>query len=132
MLVILTFVSLCVFGTLVWLLTRSPITPQPGITAHPIIRLFRMMLGWICIVAGLILFPLPLPLGIPLMLVGTLLIGRRHPILRRSGVYAKLLLRRWAALRVPLIGPAGRQLLRAQRQISCQLRRYRWRRMRQE
>lgn len=102
---------------------------QPRITSRTFLKTLRSILGWICIILGIFLFWLPVPLGIPFILIGTLLIGRRNRFLRRVSVSVKLLLRRWAALRVPVIGPIGRRLLRAQRHISSQLRRYHWWRM---
>jgi hypothetical protein len=55
----------------------------------------RQVIGWGCIVIGLLLFILPGP-GIPLLIIGVMLVGRRHPLIRRISVGVKLCLRGWA------------------------------------
>jgi hypothetical protein len=90
-----------------------------------VIRFLRTTLGWMCIVAGLILLPLPIPLGIVLLVIGTLLVGTRTRILRVAFVSIKLFLRRWARSKIPLVGSIGQKLLRVQRQLSNQFRKQR-------
>jgi hypothetical protein len=92
--------------------------------AWPVIR---QVLGWLCIFLGLLGLLLPLLQGIPLLVIGITLVGRRHPLIRWASVRLKLGLRRWAALPTPLIGPLGRLALRVQRETSRQLRHlHRW------
>lgn len=86
----------------------------------------RQVLGWICIFLGLLGLLLPLLQGIPLLVLGITLVGRRHPLIRWAGVRLKLGLRRWAALQTPLIGPLGRLALRIQQETSRQRRRLHW------
>ncbi|HEX5688894.1 MAG TPA: hypothetical protein VFX76_02780 [Roseiflexaceae bacterium] len=87
---------------------------------------FRQTLGWLFILLGLIGLVLPLLQGVVFLVIGIALVGRRHPLIRRTGVLFKLFLRRWAALETPLIGRLGRLALRGQQEISRQRRRMHW------
>jgi hypothetical protein len=84
----------------------------------------RLVFGWLSIVAGLILFPLPLPLGLPLLILGIVLVGPRDPVLRWARVRLKILIRYCATLSHPILGPVGRFFLNVQRKISRQWRKY--------
>ncbi len=84
----------------------------------------RQGMGWVCLVLGLLIFPLPIPLGLPLIVLSIVLIGRRNPIIRWLRVHFKLLLRRWAALQTPIIGPVGRMALHIQKEFSRKVRAY--------
>jgi hypothetical protein len=90
---------------------------------HTLLQGARLWLGWFCIILGLILLPLPIPLGLILLVIGTMLVGPRTRIVRLAIVRIKLLLRRWARLRLPLIANPGKRLLRWQRHFSVQYRR---------
>jgi hypothetical protein len=93
---------------------------------HPdsrITTMLRGVLGWPLIVIGLLTFPLPIPVGLPLLVVGTLLIGPRSRPIRLATISLRQGLRRWARLRTPLIGPLGRWLLQKQRRASAEYRR---------
>jgi hypothetical protein len=46
---------------------------------HPV----RKLLGALLIVAGLILMPVPILPGIPLVLAGVALVGTDHPVIRK-------------------------------------------------
>jgi hypothetical protein len=84
---------------------------------------FRQVLGWLCILLGLIGLVLPVLQGVIFLVIGIALVGRRHPLIRYVSVYFKLFLRRWAALQTPVIGPLGRVALRGQQELSRQRRR---------
>jgi hypothetical protein len=84
----------------------------------------RQMLGWCLIIIGIPITLLPTPFGIVLVVFGIALVGRRSPILRRASIVIKRLLRRWAALNIPVIGQTGRIALHIQQDISRQLRRF--------
>lgn len=88
-----------------------------------LLRGTRLWLGWFCIILGLILLPLPIPLGLILLVIGTMLIGPRTRIVRLAIVHIKLLLRRWARLKPSFIASPGKRLLRWQRSFSVQYRR---------
>lgn len=81
----------------------------------------RQVIGWGCIVIGLLLLILPGP-GIALLIIGLMLVGRRHPLIRRISVGVKLTLRTWA--RQPgvrgWIGKRGKRLAHV---LSGELRR---------
>ena len=91
--------------------------------AWPVIR---QILGWIFILLGLLGLLLPVLQGVIFLVIGIALVGRRNVLIRRTTVLFKLLLRRWALLPTPLIGPLGRFALRAQQEISRQRRRLHW------
>lgn len=86
----------------------------------------RPILGWSFIAIGLLGVLLPVIPGMPLLFPGIALVGRRTRLIRWSAVQIKRALRRWAPLRLPLIGPVGMWALRAQHQISRQRRRVAW------
>jgi hypothetical protein len=132
--ILLTLIGFMTFGTLFWLLKRRDAPPPPppepiNVAKMTLFQTLRRVLGWIFIVLGILLFWLPLPLGIPFMMLGAALIGRRDRTLRRMSVNVRLLLRRWAKLPIPIIGPIGRRLLYMQQHMSRELRRWRWKRM---
>jgi hypothetical protein len=76
--------------------------------------IIRQVLGWMFILLGLIGLVLPVLQGVLFLVIGIALVGRRNWLIRRSRLVFKRFLRRWAAVRTPLIGPAGRLALRAQ------------------
>jgi hypothetical protein len=87
---------------------------------------FRQALGWFFILLGLLGLALPILQGVIFLVIGIALVGRRHPVIRWVAVSFKRLLRRWAALPTPLIGPLGRMALRGQHKVSRQRRRLHW------
>jgi hypothetical protein len=66
---------------------------------------------------------LPILQGSIFFVIGIYLVGPRHWLIRRVRVYAKLLLRRWAAVPLPVIGWSGQLAVRLQQRISRQHRR---------
>lgn len=79
----------------------------------------RQAIGWGCVVIGLLLLILPGP-GIALLIIGLMLIGRRHPLTRRISVGVKLMLREWA--RQPGVrGWIGRRGKRIAHVLSAEL-----------
>ena len=80
--------------------------------------IIRQLLGWLFIVLGLLGLVLPVLQGVLFLVIGIALVGQRNWLIRRSRLVCKRFLRRWAAVRTPLIGPAGRLALRAQWQFS--------------
>lgn len=86
----------------------------------------KPVLGWLFIVIGLIGMPMPIVNGLIFLVIGVALVGPRNRVIRWSRVHIKLLLYRWASMRRPLIGPAGRLALASAREISRQHRRLRW------
>lgn len=86
----------------------------------------RPVLGWFVIMLGLIGCLFPIIPGIPLLIVGSAMVGQRNRIIRWTRVKGKLFFRSWAALRIPLIGTIGRWIWRIQQEISRQYRHLRW------
>ena len=80
--------------------------------------LLRQVLGWFFILLGLLGLVLPVLQGVLFLVIGVALVGRRNWLIRRSMLVFKRFLRRWAAVRAPLIGGAGRIALRAQWKCS--------------
>lgn len=78
----------------------------------------RQAFGWLFIVLGLLGLVLPLLQGVLFLVIGIALVGRRNVVIRRARVAIRRLLRRWAAVQTPVIGPAGRAALRGQREFS--------------
>ncbi len=97
--------------------------------------LLRQVLGWFFILLGLLGLVLPVLQGVLFLVIGVALVGRRNWLIRRSMLVFKRFLRRWAAVRAPLVAGAGRIALRAQWKCSRESRhlhrRYaKWRRRR--
>ena len=80
--------------------------------------LLRQVLGWVFILLGLLGLVLPVLQGVLFLVIGIALVGRRNWLIRRSTLVFKRFLRRWAAVRSPLVGGAGRIVLRAQWKCS--------------
>jgi hypothetical protein len=102
-----------------------------GLTARSVVRatwlrawrLLRPGLGWLCLAVGMLGMILPVLPGIPILLLGVALVGRRNRLLRWAGIQEKRLLRHWSRHPAPLMRGTGRWLLRQRRQIANQLRR---------
>ncbi len=86
----------------------------------------RVILGCAFILLGILGVILPILPGMPWLIIGTLLIGRRSRLLRHVSVWGKLTLRRWAVLDRPIAGALGRWALQTQRDTSRRLRRIAW------
>ena len=80
--------------------------------------LLRQVLGWVFILLGLLGLVLPVLQGVLFLVIGIALVGRRNWLIRRSTLVFKRFLRRWAAVRSPLVSGAGRIALRAQWKYS--------------
>lgn len=86
-----------------------------ALTPEHILTPARRVAGWIFIVAGLLTVWMPIPIGLPLLVLGALLVGPRSPALRRAGGITERMLRRWANIRTPIVGDVGRQALELER-----------------
>lgn len=89
-------------------------------------RASRPILGWFLIAVGIVGIPLPIVSGVLFLLIGVSLVGPRDPKIRWARVHFKKVLRRWAALSIPIIGPLGRLAVRLERSISCQIQKLPW------
>ncbi len=69
----------------------------------------RPIIGWLCIVIGILGIILPILQGIIFLVIGATLIGRRHRVVRWFRVRYKQLLRGWARSPNRLLGWIGRR-----------------------
>lgn len=69
----------------------------------PIINLIRGILGWFLIVIGIIITPLPIPLGIVIIIMGIAVLGPRSRRLRLLFYHARRGLRHLARTAPPFI-----------------------------
>lgn len=86
----------------------------------------RLLIGGGLITLGILGVILPILPGMPFLILGTLVIGRRSRLLRLASVGGKQALRRWAKHERPLVGNVGRWGLEAQRDSSRRLRHIFW------
>ena len=86
-------------------------------------RALRPSLGWLCLALGVLGIIFPLLPGIPFLLAGVALVGRRNWLLRWASIHEKRLLRRWSNHPTPMVRQAGRWLARQQRHVASRLRR---------
>jgi hypothetical protein len=82
--------------------------------------ILRQMLGWLLIIIGLLGMILPGP-GIPFFVLGVLLVGRRHHLLRRSWLALRLGLRHLGR-RPGLIGHLAQLTYRQLQHVRTQVR----------
>lgn len=83
----------------------------------------RQMFGWVLIGIGILGLVLPILNGVIPLFFGVLLVGRRNCVIRWVRARCKLLIRRWAMLQTPIIGPLGRLARRTLGETSRQQRR---------
>lgn len=109
-------------------MNNEPLTTQAWLNraGRTLWKATRLLAGWLLIVVGLVLFPLPIPVGLPLIIVGVLVVGRRDRLLRWLRVNLKLKLRFWATLSTPISGPFARWSLRMQRGLAQKWRQHTW------
>ncbi len=92
--------------------------PQKHIQVVPFLwPLIRQITGWFCILVGVITTPLPIPVGIPLIVVGVLIVGKRNRRIRWIRVHLLLLIRYWAAQDHPVLTPLARWLRKQKRKF---------------
>lgn len=74
--------------------------------------------GWSCIVVGLILTPLPLPLGLPLTVAGVILVGPNNPYIRRARFYLKSSLRKMSRRHIPALSQLAQNVLTLEKRFA--------------
>jgi hypothetical protein len=82
----------------------------------------RAVLGWGCVVVGIVITISPIPFGFLLVIMGVILLGARNRGLRMARVAWKRLLRRWAALPLPVVSAVGQRLQQAQQSLERRMR----------
>jgi hypothetical protein len=98
---------------------HSPFRKQLITKLRRIWTISRQVVGWILIIIGILGMILPGP-GIPFFILGVLLVGRRHPLLRRGWVALRLRLRNLAR-RPGFIGRSAQLGRRALQQLRAQI-----------
>jgi|GEM_PF-1369021 hypothetical protein len=83
----------------------------------------RPILGWVLLIGGIAGCVLPVLPGIPMIMLGIALVGRRTWLVRWASVHYKLLVRWWAERPQPWLAYWGRIALRVQQEASRQRRR---------
>jgi hypothetical protein len=91
-----------------------------------VVHSLRLLVGGGLIVIGILGVILPILPGMPFLIMGTLIIGRRSRVFRRGSVVGKRFLQRWATHDRPSVARLGRWSLRAQRDSSRRLRHLLW------
>ena len=91
-----------------------------------LIRSLRYLVGGTLIVIGILGVVLPILPGMPFLISGSLIIGRRSRPFRLASVAGKRFLKRWSAHERPWLARTGRWSLLAQRDSSRRLRRMLW------
>lgn len=81
-------------------------------------RSFRQVAGWIVLFLGIITAPLPIPLGLPLIILGLVILGPHDPRVRWLGVNMRLCLRKLVQKRIPLLSSLARKALDFRRRFS--------------
>ncbi|MCS6940323.1 MAG: hypothetical protein NZM94_13675 [Roseiflexus sp.] len=82
------------------------------------LRLVRLIVGWICIIGGLILAISPLPFGFVIVIAGVILVGPRDRGLRMARAWWNRLIRSLASSSVPLVAMAARRIIAFQSSIE--------------
>ncbi|HEY8599853.1 MAG TPA: hypothetical protein VIL85_15560 [Thermomicrobiales bacterium] len=91
-----------------------------------LIRSLRLLVGGGLLLVGILGVVLPILPGMPFLILGTLVIGRRSRIFRRGSIAGKRFLRRWAAHERPWVARLGHWSVLAQRDSSRRLRHLLW------
>ena len=111
-----------------WTLTRPAERSLLVRTFWRLWPIVRPIIGWFCLILGVLGVILPILQGIIFLVIGAALIGPRHPVVRWGRVRDKQVIRWLARSRNPLIGWAGRHALRALYAVLRQIRQLRERR----
>lgn len=90
----------------------------------------RGILGWFLILTGVVVTPLPIPLGIPMIIMGVAVIGRRSRRLRLLFYTARRRLRELVRNNPPVVGSAAMWLLVTERKLMQSYRHRTWKRLR--
>ncbi|NJN68176.1 MAG: hypothetical protein HC884_16420 [Chloroflexaceae bacterium] len=71
----------------------------------------RQVVGWPILIIGAITAPMPIPTGLPLIVIGILMIGPGDPRIRWMRVQLQVVLRKWSRQGLPIISPTARTVL---------------------
>ncbi|NJK78901.1 MAG: hypothetical protein HC876_12325 [Chloroflexaceae bacterium] len=90
----------------------------PRFISESAVQTIRKFLGWFCIGIGIPLFILPIPLGLPLLITGAILIGPQSRTLRLFVYNVRRTVRRLACTDWQPLRSIGKQLLTLDRKMT--------------
>lgn len=96
--------------------TRQPQPHQPTPRENP--PSLRRIVGWVLLTVGLLTFWLPIPIGIPLMIAGIVLVGRDAPTVRYGEQWLAQCFERMRHSRHAWVRWLGARGLRSERQVQ--------------
>lgn len=82
------------------------------------LRLLRVVIGWICIIGGIILSISPIPFGFIIVIAGIILVGPRDRSLRLARAWWNRAIRAMAGSSIPLLAPLARHIIAFQSSIE--------------
>lgn len=88
------------------------------------LRLLRLIIGWICIIGGLILSISPIPFGFVIVIAGVILVGPRDRGLRMVRAWWNRLIRSLASSSIPLVAMAAQRVIAFQSSIEQRMRQW--------
>jgi hypothetical protein len=88
------------------------------------IRLLRTIIGWICIIGGLLLSISPIPFGFLIVIAGILLVGPRDRGLRRMRAWWNRSIRSLASSSIPFVAALAQRIIAFQTSIEQHIRQW--------
>ncbi|MDW8148393.1 MAG: hypothetical protein RMJ48_19120 [Roseiflexaceae bacterium] len=82
------------------------------------LRVLRLIIGWICIIGGLILTISPLPFGFVIVITGVILVGPRDRGLRMVRACWNRTIRSLASSSVPVVATVARRIIAFQSSLE--------------
>ncbi|MGQ9829585.1 MAG: hypothetical protein ACUVSW_17170 [Roseiflexus sp.] len=89
-----------------------------------IIQLLRSIIGWVCIIGGLLLSISPIPFGFLIIIAGVLLVGPRDRGLRRMRAWWNRSIRSLASSSIPWVAAPAQRIIAFQSSIEQHIRRW--------
>jgi hypothetical protein len=86
------------------------------------IRLLRTIIGWICIIGGLLVSISPIPFGFLIVIAGILLVGPRDRGLRRMRAWWNRAIRSLASSSMPFVAALAQRIISFQSSIEQRIR----------
>jgi hypothetical protein len=86
-----------------------------------VLRILRLIVGWVCIVGGLIVSISPIPFGFIIVIAGIILVGPRDRGLRTARAVWNRTIRSLASSSVPFIAASARRIVAFQSSIEQRL-----------
>ncbi len=87
-------------------------------------QLLRTIVGWICIIGGLLLSISPIPFGFLVVIAGILLVGPRDRGLRRMRAWWNRSIRSLASSSIPFVAALAQRIIAFQTSIEQHIRQW--------